>query len=598
MFKKKTFLLIMALLVTLSLIPTFADDQLSSGQKLQAHGLITGSDLGLMEEQSLTRGEMAVILSQLMGQKEAAEAYIFPANFTDVSGHWAKSYIAYGQSQEWFGGYPDGSYKPDGVVSTQSLASFILNALGYNKSDYNYDYAESTLKGLGITFDKNDTLSRGQAFDILWQAVQLPKKGEVVPLGISLGKLTYDDLDSTYEEDLKVTGLQSMNLFEYQLTFNQPVNKVSAENSQHYTITSSSSATVSEARGEYILSQDGKTLSIYMPWVNQNDRLTVKVHGVESLDGSKAISESMVVTSANDRTIPEVLDAQAMGSKVVRFTFSEALKLTNADLKTAFNMGDVTGGTSVVYPIVEGQRYHVADVTFNSDFPLNTAVTLKVDPLSDEAGLKSLSKDFKLTIQRDRTEPEVVGYELIGRNRLGLIWSKPVTLTTDDGSRFYHTNESNMASGVSMKVGTNNETVLYFDDYPLPLKEGYVYVKEGTVKDLWNNRNAFSMTKFTFDLESLMPVPQRIEVIDSRRIKVNFSTSINETHETVPSNFKLLKDGKEVVIPMSLLFDSIDKDSVTIQFSSELKGGYSLVVEGVKHYDLPSEKATLDFTVE
>lgn len=598
MFNSKKALIIMVLALLLGLIPSFADSPLTSGQKLQEYNLITGSSNGLMEDDPLTRAEVAVLLSELMGQKESAKSYIFPANFTDVSGHWAKSYIAYGQSKEWFGGYPDGSYRPDSSVSTQALASFILNALGYDDSDYNYEYSEAYLKGLGINFDNVNILSRGQAFDMIWQAIQLPKKGKVEPLGILLGKLTYDDLDMNYDEDLKIISFKSLNLFEYQLTFNQPVNKVSAENSLHYNISSSSSSAVMSAKGEYLLSEDGKILTIYLPWVNQNDRLSLTVNGVKSLDGRKLISDATLVTTAIDRTSPQIMDVEVIGAKVVRLTFSEALKLSNQEIISAFNAGDLTSATSVSYPTINGQKYHVMDVTFNSNFPFNSLMDLKVDPIADDAGLKTEKQTFSLDIKSNRVAPEVIGYELLDRNRLSLIWSKPVTLNTSDASNFYHTNDVNKASSVSMRTGTNNETVLYFSEYSLPLKEGYVYVKAGAVKDLWNNSNAFSMTKFTFDLTDLVPVPQTIEVLDNRKIKVNFSTPINETHETSTSNFTLYQDGKELVAPMSLSFDSIDKDSVTIQFSRELEGDYSLVIEGVKHYDLPSEKATLDFTVE
>lgn len=50
------------------------------------------------------------------------------ANFSDISGHWAESYITDLTSKGIINGYPDGTYKPDGILTCGEFFKLIVVA--------------------------------------------------------------------------------------------------------------------------------------------------------------------------------------------------------------------------------------------------------------------------------------------------------------------------------------------------------------------------------------------------------------------------------------------------------------------------------------
>lgn len=50
--------------------------------------------------------------------------------FTDISGHWAEEFILQGVATGIIKGYPDGTFKPENIVTRTQAASFLVRTLG------------------------------------------------------------------------------------------------------------------------------------------------------------------------------------------------------------------------------------------------------------------------------------------------------------------------------------------------------------------------------------------------------------------------------------------------------------------------------------
>ena len=246
---KRILSLVLALVIVLGTMPmAFAEvegnteaDQ-TAGEMLQAAGFVEGGDNGdLMEEKSLTRAELCVLVAELNGVKEMAKAYTMPANFSDVQdADWYSPYVAYAVNEGWFNGVGDGKFAPQGEVTPQMLATVMMRALGYTP---NWETAISEAAAINLTVDAEaETMNRGEAFVTLWQTVNTPKKDSDVKLGVELGKLEEEaedvagDLVATIDEAKAIAN----NLVE--VTFTEDVD-AAAGVAANYTIVEKDDAT-------------------------------------------------------------------------------------------------------------------------------------------------------------------------------------------------------------------------------------------------------------------------------------------------------------------------------------------------------------------
>jgi hypothetical protein len=93
-------------------------------------GVIKGYPDGTYKPDNIvTRAEMAVIVVSALGLADYATG---TAKFSDMAGHWSNPYVAYATSLGVISGYPDGTFKPDKTVSYDEAATMLVAALGYN----------------------------------------------------------------------------------------------------------------------------------------------------------------------------------------------------------------------------------------------------------------------------------------------------------------------------------------------------------------------------------------------------------------------------------------------------------------------------------
>ncbi|MDD4583297.1 MAG: S-layer homology domain-containing protein [Eubacteriales bacterium] len=93
-------------------------------------GVVKGYPDGTYRPDNIvTRAEMAVIVVSALGLADYATG---TSNFKDMAGHWSNSFVAYATSLGVISGYPDGTFKPDKTVSYDEAATMLVAALGYN----------------------------------------------------------------------------------------------------------------------------------------------------------------------------------------------------------------------------------------------------------------------------------------------------------------------------------------------------------------------------------------------------------------------------------------------------------------------------------
>ena len=125
-------------------------------------GLTSGYPDGTYRpENPVTRAEMAVFLLNGMGITPPTLDGSHP--FSDITGHWAEGYIEELYDQGITGGYPDGTYRPENLVTRAEMAVFLLKGIGVSPppldsshpfSDINLHWAEIFIEELfdqGIT---------------------------------------------------------------------------------------------------------------------------------------------------------------------------------------------------------------------------------------------------------------------------------------------------------------------------------------------------------------------------------------------------------------------------------------------------------------
>lgn len=87
-------------------------------------GIVTGYNDGTFRpNQPITRGEMAKIIANFANLNKGTKS------FTDLSGHWSKTYVELAAGNGWIAGYPDSSFRPDQKITRAETVTMINRVL-------------------------------------------------------------------------------------------------------------------------------------------------------------------------------------------------------------------------------------------------------------------------------------------------------------------------------------------------------------------------------------------------------------------------------------------------------------------------------------
>lgn len=89
-------------------------------------GIVNGRENGFFApDEYITRGEFAAICARFDHSDYKVEE-----TFSDVKGHWAEDEIYEASAHGWIGGYPDGTFKPQGLITRAEAITMINRMLG------------------------------------------------------------------------------------------------------------------------------------------------------------------------------------------------------------------------------------------------------------------------------------------------------------------------------------------------------------------------------------------------------------------------------------------------------------------------------------
>ncbi len=103
-------------------------------RRLASLGIIDGYEDGTFKpDNTVKRSEFAKMIVCMLGLENAANLLKGEAGpFSDVAGtHWASGYINVAEMKGIVGGYPDGTFKPEGTITYAEALKMILAAMGY-----------------------------------------------------------------------------------------------------------------------------------------------------------------------------------------------------------------------------------------------------------------------------------------------------------------------------------------------------------------------------------------------------------------------------------------------------------------------------------
>ena len=173
-------------------------------------GVLKGKDTGAFDPAgTVTRAEMAKIICVMRnGGVDPTLGTSSNPMFTDVSNHWARSYIEYCANLGIIAGQGDGTFNPDGQVTGAAAAKMLLVALGYDSDVFGFtgiDWELSTNLQAndaklydGIrSIDTSAGLSRDNVAQMAYNALEAKIMDRSFDKVASSGEISYNYFKST-----------------------------------------------------------------------------------------------------------------------------------------------------------------------------------------------------------------------------------------------------------------------------------------------------------------------------------------------------------------------------------------------------------------
>ncbi|MCA0384891.1 MAG: Ig-like domain-containing protein [Firmicutes bacterium] len=586
---KRVLSLVLALVLVLGMIPTFAAD-MTAGQHLYEHEFIAGVGAGELNEAGLlTREQLAKLILELNGSKEEAEVLTLPPSYTDSAkiSAWARPYVAYAQIEGLMVGFTDGSFRPQAGVSGQQLAQVLTRALGY---EFTWATVVADAADLGIDVATGAALTRGEAFEAMWTAVNTKVKDSELTLGQELGKLELPPAPVA----LAVESVTAINAKQVLVTFNTTVDKAKAEAVANYDVNLSAALstdvfTTAAAGAKADLQADGKSVVLTLNTGSQFVNYTTNNKVVVKKEVGLAANATMAAVALTDTTVPTLLSAVATGSNVIELTFSEPVTSPIAPTNIVLNDGTVAINLAGATYDVSGHK-----MTFSTYTNLinGTNYTVKISAgtnVVDYVGYTVVPSTATFAFAADTTAPTYTVKES-NETSVTIVFNKTVTQVVNNASiRVTHTynNATNQVTGTAITnpSGDNKTFVITFAN-PLPPGQATVYMSYATgtaasakIKD--NYGNVADLANVTVNTVADVTAPTatvEMKAGSNDTIYITFSESV--TGATSASNFTLKKGTSNVAFGAPTL---VSGNKYQMVASAPLSGDYVVgITAGIK----------------
>jgi len=483
--------------------PSFSDiagnDHENNIRELAELGFIGGYPDGTFKPgNSVTRGQVALMLgkwAQAQGVKVPAD-YATTEYFNDLPASATednKKMYALVKAAGIFGGYSDGSLKPNQKISRQQMAIVLnsaykavngtslvelagdisnINVADISKVNPDYRDEVKALKALGITkpvnFNPAGDVTRGQFASFLNTTIKVEVKAET-----------------------SVKSVKAINAKTIEVEFNNAIDKETLKNESNQDIitvvASENAANAGKVSQE--LSEDGKTLTLKAQNIFKGE-YTVKVpfEIIKDLKGNFVSPINSKIT-VDDQNAPVLTEATSK-IKDTKDTI-KSITLTFDEEVTSIDTVKINGTNYSA--IVNGNK---ATVTVKLDATKPYEVT--VVNARDAAGNIKDVQVAPLVLSMDNVAPSIVNVETVGENQVKVTVDEELAEALDVTAKV-GTFTTNIVTKVEKNIENNKEyTVTLNKDYLF--KNGnsdtvtLTFAKEELV-DALGNKNADEITK-------------------------------------------------------------------------------------------------------
>lgn len=514
--KTLSLLLVLAMVLSSFSFAFAAEAEKTPGEVLKDLGVLTGNAKGdLMLEDELSRQDMIVLLSRVLGQEDEAKAFKGEMSFTDVNDSFYKPYIAWAEANKLTNGVEEAKFGFGRPVTEQEVATFMLRALGYNDVKWEDVPAKAAeLKLVDAKADLTVNCKRARMAEITLAALGTKMNGSEKTLAESLG------LELPKPAKLEVKEVVADNLKEIKVVFNKDVDAESATNMDNYEFDDAEIVDITYNENMVILLLDEK--------LDNKEDYEITIDGIKDLE--KVTKEFTVY----DNTIPTVENVVALGTKAIKVTMSEPIKSVDIgdfklDGKTIYGSVElpVVGREVVIkpYKVLDAKEYE-----------------LSVGKLEDFAGFKSVESKHTFEVVEDKEKPTVVDVKATLESAV-ITFSEDIDKATVSRYNVYH--GAKVYPEDAVKIAGNKVLVVFTAEKALPVYENTLYVSG--FADYSGNKMDAAEIKVKPSIDESRPEVMKTELQkDLRTIEVKFSKTVSKTDAEKISNYTVLdpKDNK------------------------------------------------------
>lgn len=567
----------------------FAVATYPGAEQLKKYQFIMGNEHGdLMVERPLTRAQACVLLAEMHNKKEEAFKFVYvnqtTGGFSDVlSKDWFAPYVGFAKKNDWIAGFPDGSFRPNGYVTSQQWAVMLLSALGYPHS---WNTAMKDLAGIDVTIYANDPkkILRGEAFDAMWAVVNKPPYGKTVSLGELMGRLA--------RKEAVIESLEMDNLISLKVKVKGTLTMASAQNPLNYTVTNEEGQSLGIESVTYD-EEDGIIQIFFKTAVTQQSSYRFAFNNIVSKDGKPLNQNGKITVTALDQTVPSVLSVTSLGSKAFRVQFSEPVA---ANLLNTLNNADFTMSSTSTIKSIHLYR-HNTEAVVELYTPVNGPLTIQPQSsIKDYFGLGVTSGHFTIDMKKDLTQPTLLAVEQATNTSATLVFDK--MLSSAHSSGLYFLVNGKHSDGQAVVKG-DTVYITYRKNYMRP-GSNRIEVVANAVSDYSGNKNKTISRLVEITADDQAPyLTENIAATEERMIRLIFNEMLDnsEGRVTSPATYQLIDSkGEDCSKFIRLVTYNVEKNIVDIQLSKDIIGTYTLRSKEIK--DLAGNYVLIDHSFD
>ena len=396
--------------------------------------------------------------------------------------------------------------------------------------------------------------------------------------GLTSATVTVTTVANTLAPQVATVSNQGMQILN--VVFDKAVDKSTAETTSNYTPKNDKGTTVTVSAAKLL--DDGKTVQLKLAagFYNNATEDSVEVKNVQNVAQTATMSTVTKLMTVNDTSVPAIVAVEALGSKAVRVTFSEALSGvasygvgSNSDF-AAFKMDDKSLGygtgsdsstmlnkVAISYP--DANDYTKALITFGNGLTVG-AHTLTVGSngsLTDYNVSTTGSSDartmqaagYVATVVADTSVPTLSSVEVLSQTKVRYTFSKSVA--TPVTAAFFYSTSSSATSGTNCNSVAKVSDTVYEATWSSAISTGNMYFFAGVsgsnnVVDYSGNTISPlpSYRQVTVSSDTAPTISSVSMDTDSDRVViVMFSKDVDETSAETSSNY-VFKSSTGVVL--------------------------------------------------